>query len=92
MKYFSKNIRDPPEWLHLCGSRSVDHEQPVGVLLQAVQHPELSDHHHNDGRHIDQNQALYCITVKISLEEGGGGRGGQYIRVIKRNVIQPRLA
>ena len=59
MKYFSKNIRDPPEWLHLCGSRSVDHEQPVGVLLQAVQHPELSDHHHNDGRHIDQNQALY---------------------------------
>ena len=57
MKY-NRNVLDQPDWLHLCGSRRVDYEQPVGVLLQAVQHPELPDHHHDDGRHIDQDQAL----------------------------------
>ena len=48
-----------PEGLHLSASRPVDHQQPVGVLLQIVQHPELPHHHHNYGCDVHQDKTLH---------------------------------
>ena len=60
-------MRDAPTPLHQIAlphsldfrvSLRIDHEAPVDVLLNGVEPPELPGHDDEDGRDIDQHQAL----------------------------------